>query len=85
MDVAMAEAPIFTRLFPIKIVVKRVWESSFISKISDPVFEPSLAMWSALILLIENRAVSEEEKKPDKKRHITSNVNSKVIKVEYHP
>jgi len=38
-----------------------------------------------LILLIEKRAVSEEEKKPDKKRQITSTVNSKVIKVEYHP
>jgi len=34
---------------------------------------------------MENMAVSEEEKKPDKKRQITSNVNSKVIKPEYNP
>jgi hypothetical protein len=27
---------------------------------------------------MEKRAVSEEEKKPDKRRHITSKVNSKV-------
>jgi len=85
MDVAMAEAPIFTRLFPIRIVVKSVWESSFIFKIRCPVFEPSLAICRAFILLIEKRAVSEEEKKPDKKRHITSNINSKVIKTEYYP
>ena len=85
MEVAMAEAPIFTRLFPIKIVVKSVWESSFIFKIKSPVLEPSLAIWRALILLMEKRAVSEEEKKPDKKRPITSSVNSKVIKANNNP
>ncbi len=85
MDVAIAEAPILTRLFPIRIVVKRVWESSFIFKIKSPVLEPSLAICKALILLIEKSAVSEEEKKPDKKRHIISIVNSKVIKMDNNP
>jgi len=85
MDVAIAEAPIFTRLFPISIVVKSVWESSFIFKISIPVLDPSFAICRALTLLIEKRAVSEEEKKPDNKRPKTSIVNSKVIKTEYNP
>ena len=43
-DVATAEAPILTRLFPIRIVVKRVWESFFILKINCPVLEPSFAI-----------------------------------------
>ena len=85
MDVAMADAPIFTRLFPIKIVVNNVCESSFIVKINCPVLEPSFAICRALTLLMEKRAVSEEEKKPDNKRPITSNVNSKVIKTENNP
>ncbi len=78
-EVAIADAPILTRLFPIKIVVKRVWESSFICKISSPDFVPSFAICNALTLLIEKRAVSEDEKNPDKNRHIISNVNSNVI------
>ena len=44
MDVATAEAPILTRLFTIRIVVKRVWESFFILKINCPVLEPSFAI-----------------------------------------
>jgi hypothetical protein len=81
-DVAIAEAPMLTKLFPIRMVVKSVWESCFIFKINCPVLEPSLAIWSAFILLMEKSAVSEEEKKLDKKMHITSTVNSKTIKTK---
>jgi len=78
-DVAMDEAPIFTRLFPIRMVVKSVWEFFFILKISLPLPEPSFAMWRALTLLMVKRAVSEAEKNPDKKRLITKRIISKVI------
>ena len=56
-------------------------ESLFISMINWPVLDPSLAIWRALIFEMEKRAVSDDEKKPDKKRHITNSVTSNVITI----
>jgi hypothetical protein len=49
------------------------------------ILDPSFERWSAFTWLIENRAVSEDEKKPDKKRQIISIINSIVIKLSGLP
>jgi len=63
-------------------VVSRAWESSFISKISLPLLDPSLAIWRAFTFEIEKSAVSEDEKKPDKKRQKINRVTSKVMETK---
>jgi len=73
--VARAEAAILTMLLPIRIVERSLWESSFIFFISLSVLPPFLARYLALTLLMENKAVSAEEKNPDK--------NTRAIKTKY--
>ena len=63
--VARAAAPTLTRLFPIKMVVRSVCGFSFNFLIRKEVFLPSLDIWMALVLLMENNAVSADEKNPD--------------------
>lgn len=82
MAVAIAEAPMLTRLFPIRMVVSNVWEFSFICIINRPVLVPSLEIWSAFTLLIEKSAVSDDEKKPERKRQMINKVSSMVNKVK---
>ena len=83
--VARAEAQILTRLLPIRIVVRSLWESSFICIINLSTLDPSFERCMALIWLIEYSAVSEDEKKPDKKRQSRRIINSVVIKLKYLP
>ena len=63
--VARAEAATFTRLLPIRMVERSLWGSSFIFFISVFVLPLVFAMYLALTLLMENNAVSAEEKNPE--------------------
>ena len=65
MAVASAAAPTFTRLLPMRMVESNRWGSSFIFLMSALANPFSLAMYLALALLMENSAVSAEEKKPE--------------------
>ena len=75
MDVASAAAPTFTRLFPIRMVESSRWGSSFIFLMSELVKPLSLAICLALALLMENSAVSAEEKNPDSIRRTNKTTN----------
>ena len=69
--VASAEAPTLTILLPMRIVDSKRWGSSFIFLMRVFVSPLSLARCIAFALLMENRAVSAEEKNPERKSKTT--------------
>ena len=73
--VAIAEAPTLTRLLPMRMVESSRWGSAFIFFISLLVGPFCLARWIALALLMENRAVSAEEKNPESKSKTNKTTN----------
>ena len=70
-DVAKAEAPTLTTLLPIRMVLNNLWGSAFMVLIRRPM-RSRLARWRALVLLMENSAVSAEEKNPESRSRTTS-------------
>ena len=78
-DVARDAAPIFTRLFPIRMEERSRWGSSFICLISKKDLVLFLARCRAFVLLMENKAVSADEKKPDNNSKITNNTTWFII------